>query len=379
MTVVKLRKRARFRVTNTLKVQEHMLDKPRVLVVEDEHVIACDITANLINMGCEVCSTVATGEGALGAWRSCQPDLVIMDVVLAGEMDGIQAALKMNETSRTAVIFLTSYGSADVLKRAKEAVPYAYLLKPFNPEQLRTTVEIALNMVEQDRQRTTGRDKEYDRLRQAAKEMTLSELRDKRRLVDDLDSKVGQQLFVTKLATDSLLARTKDPETVASLSRVSEMMSDTISNLSSSLAEAIPLTLGLFGLESGLKEMMDVVQSKYGVVALVEDDQLPKPLTDEVRDLVFSAVCGLVLHVVHCVGVRILTVALARNDQQVKVDIIGNGSVLNLEDSLMSVEMGCNFDPFVIKEKLAAIGGHLTCQSGHGGDFISVHAPLKQI
>lgn len=348
-----------------------------MLVVEDEHVIACDIAANLSKMGCEVCSTVATGEGALGAWRQCQPDLVIMDVVLAGEMDGIQAALKMNETSRTAVIFLTSHGTTDILERAKEAVPYAYVLKPFSPDQLRTTVEIALNMVRQEQQRTTGRDREYDRLRQAAKEMTLSELREKRRLVDDLDSKVGQRLFVTKLATDSLLARTKDPETVASLTRVSEMMADAIRNFSSSLAEAIPLTLGLLGLESGLKEMMDTVQTKYGVVAVVEDDQQPKPLTDEVRDLVFSAVCGLVLHVVHCVGVRILTVALARHDQQVKVDIIGDGSALNLDNAPGSEEMGCDFDPFVIKEKLAAIGGRLTYEYGLGGGSISVHAPLK--
>ena len=354
-----------------------MSDKSRVLVVEDEHVIACDIAANLLNMGCEVCSTVATGEGALSVWRTCKPDLVIMDVVLAGEMDGIETAIKMNENSRTAVIFLTSYGTTDILARAKAAVPYAYLLKPFSPDQLRTTVEIALNMVHQERQRISGRDQEYDRLRQAAKEMTLAELREKRRLVDDLDSKVGQRLFVAKLATDSLLARTKDPETAASLSRVSEMMADTISNFSSSLAESTPMTLSLLGLESGLKEMLDAVQSKYGVVAVMQDDQQPKPLTEEVRDLVYSAVCGLVFHVVHCVGARILTVALARHDQQVKVDIIGNGSVLELENAHRDTDMGCDFDPFVIKEKLAAIGGRLTYGSGLGGDSISVQAPLK--
>ena len=128
----------------------------RLLVVEDEVLVARDIQARLQRMGYEVVGTVARGEDAVSTALAESPDLILMDINLKGEMDGIEAATQINEVRSVPVIYCTAYSNDEVLERAKITSPFGYVLKPFDNRELEINIEIALfkHQVEQDLAKT---------------------------------------------------------------------------------------------------------------------------------------------------------------------------------------------------------------------------------
>jgi two-component system CheB/CheR fusion protein len=115
-----------------------------ILIVEDENIVAKDIRRTLQSLGYEVPEAVATGEAALERAEQLRPDLVLMDIVLRGEMDGIQAAEIIRQRWETPVIYLTAHADPATLRRAKITEPFGYVLKPFEERDLHTTIEMAL-------------------------------------------------------------------------------------------------------------------------------------------------------------------------------------------------------------------------------------------
>ena len=117
--------------------------RKRLLVVDDERIVAEDISECLAAMGCEVLGIAITGEQAIAMTASHQPDLVLMDICLQGHIDGLEAALAMRERWQIPVVFLTAYSDPGVLQRAKQAGPLGYIVKPFDEAGLRTTVALS--------------------------------------------------------------------------------------------------------------------------------------------------------------------------------------------------------------------------------------------
>lgn len=116
----------------------------RVLVVEDEAVIAMDISNQLHDFGYVVVASAYSGAQAISEAQLHRPDIVIMDIVLHGNMDGISAAQAIMTTLHVPVIFLTAYSDTTTLGRAKATGAYSYLIKPFRPDELRACIEVAL-------------------------------------------------------------------------------------------------------------------------------------------------------------------------------------------------------------------------------------------
>ena len=116
----------------------------RILIVEDDRIVARDIQHQLSRMGHVVVGMSASGEEAVRLACSHQPDLVLMDIRLEGEMDGIEAARLIRDAQRIPVVFLTAYANDDVVQRASLTAPFGYLLKPFEEPQMRTVIQMAL-------------------------------------------------------------------------------------------------------------------------------------------------------------------------------------------------------------------------------------------
>jgi len=132
--------------------QNATIASPRVLVVEDEHLVALDIGLRLGRMGHAV--TIAhSGEEAVEIASSTPFDLVLMDIKLKGELDGINAAARIRGVHDVPVIYLTAYADNKTLERARETEPYAYVLKPFQERELKAAIELAVHRHEHDRQR----------------------------------------------------------------------------------------------------------------------------------------------------------------------------------------------------------------------------------
>ena len=125
----------------------------RILIVEDEELIGQDIKILLEDLGYEVPYLVPSGEEAISKAEESKADLVLMDIMLEGEIDGIEAAHKINNEYGIPVIYLTAYRSEEILERAKLTEPYAYIVKPFEERELRTNVEIVLNRHRAEKER----------------------------------------------------------------------------------------------------------------------------------------------------------------------------------------------------------------------------------
>ena len=122
------------------------MKKPKILVVEDEIIIAHDLQIMLRNLGYSVPYTASSGEEAIKIAQDIKPDLTIMDIKLSGEIDGIEASKKFNDGFDIPVIFLTAYIDSQTLERAKETEPLGYLTKPINGRELSTIIKKVLSI-----------------------------------------------------------------------------------------------------------------------------------------------------------------------------------------------------------------------------------------
>ena len=128
-------------------------ENAKILIVEDEVVIAADLTAILEKFGHTVTGKASNGKKALMLAEQLRPDLILMDIVLQGEMDGIEAAAIVRKKWNIPVVFLTAHADAEKLKRAKLTYPFGYILKPFKQRDLRVAIDMALYVKNVDNER----------------------------------------------------------------------------------------------------------------------------------------------------------------------------------------------------------------------------------
>ncbi len=117
----------------------------RILVVEDEHIVAMGIKKMLKSLGYTVTGVASSGEDAISKAESTFPDVVLMDIMLKGEMDGVEAAREIREKFDVPVVYLTAYSDNKILERAKSTEPFGYIIKPFDEKDLYSSIEVALH------------------------------------------------------------------------------------------------------------------------------------------------------------------------------------------------------------------------------------------
>ena len=124
----------------------------RVLIAEDEGLIAEELHHRLTSIGVTVVGSVVSGTQAVALAESLRPDLVLMDIRLKGPMDGIAAATAIRQTVGTPSVFLTAHSDQLTVERAKDAAPYGYILKPLQEHELRITLSLALHRCRLERE-----------------------------------------------------------------------------------------------------------------------------------------------------------------------------------------------------------------------------------
>lgn len=129
----------------------------RILIVEDQSLIVADLESTLAKFGHHVVGSAPSGEEAIAQADDLRPDLILMDVRLRGQLDGIATAAAIRERQDIPIVYLTAYADEETFVRAKETGPFGYLVKPFNDRELRAAVEIALYKSAADRERTDAR------------------------------------------------------------------------------------------------------------------------------------------------------------------------------------------------------------------------------
>jgi len=120
------------------------MEAVNVMVVEDESIVAEDIKRSLLNMGYSVSAVTSSGEDAIKTAGELKPDMILMDIVLRGEMNGIEAASRIRSDFNIPVIYLTAYTDEKILEQAKLTEPFGYIIKPFEDKELHSVIEMAL-------------------------------------------------------------------------------------------------------------------------------------------------------------------------------------------------------------------------------------------
>jgi|GEM_PF-6675257 len=174
-----------------------MSASPRILVVEDEMIVAEDLSESLRSLGYGICGAAASGEDAVNMALRLMPDLVLMDIILHGKMDGIEAAKSIRDHLNIPIIFLTAYADNETVDRAKLSEPYGYLTKPFAEKELHASIQTALHRHMRQERRVEERTAELlqwnAELKEEVRERKVAEevaLRDFRELADLLPQSV---------------------------------------------------------------------------------------------------------------------------------------------------------------------------------------------
>jgi PAS domain S-box-containing protein len=125
-------------------MQDDAMSKARILIVEDSLIVAFHLQKTLEKEGYQIIGAEASGERALTLVEKNRPDLVLMDIMLSGQLDGIETALQIRKKYHLPVIFLTALSDSDTIQRAKITEPFGYLTKPFEDREVFTVIEMAL-------------------------------------------------------------------------------------------------------------------------------------------------------------------------------------------------------------------------------------------
>jgi two-component system, response regulator PdtaR len=120
------------------------MESARVLVVEDEKILALGMKKKLEKMGHIVVDIVDTGEKSVKSAQKYLPDIILMDIVLKGDMDGIEAAKIIRKKIKIPIIYLTAYADEEIIKRARITEPYAYIVKPYKTDELNANIQMAI-------------------------------------------------------------------------------------------------------------------------------------------------------------------------------------------------------------------------------------------
>jgi PAS domain S-box-containing protein len=123
----------------------------RIMLVDDEAIITMQLEKRLTTMGYEVVGVASSGEQSVQLARKLRPDLVLMDIVMPGDLDGIEAASQIRSELEIPIIFLTAFADEAYFERAKRAEPFGYLVKPFHEKEVSASIEIALHRGEIER------------------------------------------------------------------------------------------------------------------------------------------------------------------------------------------------------------------------------------
>ena len=132
------------------------------MVVEDESIVSKDIQLSLEKLGYNVVGSADTGEKAISLATTLEPDVVLMDIMLKGDINGIEAAQSIKSEMSVPVIYLTAYADEGTLSRAKITEPYGYIIKPFKEIDIHTSIEMAIYKHNKEKEVRKERDMLYN-------------------------------------------------------------------------------------------------------------------------------------------------------------------------------------------------------------------------
>jgi signal transduction histidine kinase len=348
-------------------------DVPRILVVEDEAIVARDIAVQLAEMGYQCAGIASTAAQALALVAQLQPDLVLMDIQLHGVSDGIAAAETIRQRHALPVVFITAYSADEILERAKLTEPFGYILKPFTERELRTTLAMALYKHKAEAQlRTSAR-----QLQALSRHVLQVQELERRRVAVELHDELGQSLTAIKINLQ-LSARLKDAPLVELNQENIRIVEDALQQVRRLATNLRPSMLDDLGLAPALKWIAEQNAGRAGFEVNFRHVRAQSRLAPDIETACFRIVQEALTNISRHAHATRVEISLSRAGEQMQLSVQDNGNGFDTAAMQQRAMLGGSLGVLGMQERANLIGGQLTIQSEAGkGSTVQLSCPWR--
>ena len=348
-------------------------DLPRILVVEDEAIVARDIALQLEDMGYQAAGIASSAAQALAMTAELRPDLVLMDIQLDGPSDGIAAAETIRQLHALPVVFITAYSADEILERAKLTEPFGYILKPFTERELRTTLAMALykHKAETDL-RTSAR-----QLKALSQHVLQVQELERRRVAVELHDELGQSLTAIKINLQ-LSARLKD-QPLAELNQESiRIVEDALMQVRRLATTLRPSMLDDLGLAPALKWIAEQNAGRAGFAVNFHHVRAQSRLAPDIETACFRIVQEALTNIVRHAQANRVEISLRREEDTMLLTVQDDGCGFDIAAMHQRAMQGGSLGVLGMQERASLIGGQLLMQSVAGkGSTVQLSCPWR--
>lgn len=349
----------------------------KILVVEDEAIVARDIRSQLAAMGYTPVGHAIAGEEAIAMAGAMRPDLVLMDIQLVGPMDGVVAAQAIRDQFFIPVIFLTAFAADEIIARAKLTEPYGYILKPFSERELHTVIEMALYKHQAEiRLRDNA-----NQLRALSQRVLQVQESERRRVAVELHDEVGQSLTALKI---NLLGHSRfsfKDQTPESLNAENLRIVDDALQQVRRLALALrPSMLDDLGLVPALRWMAEQSASRGGFSAQVQasDALAAERLSPEVEITCFRIAQEALTNITRHARAQLVCITLGHDDDCLTMTVEDDGCGFDVAVMRERAVLGTSLGVLGMQERAMLISGQLAIESTPGvGSRVCLRCPWQ--
>jgi len=391
-----------------------------ILVAEDDGIVALDIENRLRSLGYSVSEIVSSGEEAVKKVQENKPDLVLMDIVLKGEMDGIEAADTIRTQHRVPVVYLTAYADDKLLERAKITEPFGYIIKPFEDRELHSAIEIALykheaeealrrahdDLEEKVEERTLGLLKINEQLHQEINkrkqtEMALKSSREElwkeynqkkilsKMLIDlvekcrhdiamELHENIGQILTSLKINLEIIDNKLKSTDTeLGAMIKVAEnSASQAIKGIKNISHGLMPGILDVLGLLPSLQELFNEFIDHTDIKIDFFNRNVPKRFDKEKELAIYRIVQEALNNITKHAKAKNVYVSLLKKGEVISLSVEDDGVGFDLDKEIKITKRKFQLGLLIMQERAIQLGGKFAMESQIGkGTHLLVEIP----
>jgi signal transduction histidine kinase len=356
----------------------------RILIVEDEHVVAMDLERSLVNLGFDVIGTADRAAEAVQLAGEKNPDLVLMDIRLPGPMSGIDAAEMIRQRWRIPVVFATAYADEDTVSQATVTGPYGYITKPFRAKELNATIAVALQQHRLVREagdslgaRIKTLTQEFENAQREFRDLSerLLQVHDeeRRRLAHELYGSAGEIVAILNLNLTDLAQH--DGQDEAGLKTKAEESRELIQQLNQKLRGAScllhPPLLNELGLQPALTSLVHRTMEQNGLDITLSMSQSFGKLPYDMELALFRLVQECLTNIVRHSGSSTAQVSITRFPASVSIEVQDQGSGISPEKLAAIETQGSGTGLGAMRDRVRQFRGKMTIASADTGTTVS--------
>lgn len=363
------------------------MDGVRILIAEDQRIIARALRETLGKLGYTVVDAVSSGERAIEVAAALHPHLVLMDIVLTGDMDGIEAARQIRHGLDIPTVFITAYGEDEVVERAKVTDPFGYILKPFHDRELHATIQMALHrhalesklkQVEQElrqaygemekrvAERTAELEEANRRLHRLSVQIIDAQEAERSKISRELHDEMGQALTAITFNLEMSLATLPAdlaPTIGDRLGEAHTLTQRTLEQVRTLALDLRPAMLDDLGLIPTLRSYVGRYTRRTGIEITLEARGMEARLGAEIETALYRIAQEALTNVARHAGAQKIHICFERTASAVTASIRDDGCGFDVERMTGPGSAPAGMGLLGIRERVHALGGCFTLQS----------------